>query len=543
MWKNYSNAVQDRRRGNPHLQRVRQRPLSGAASTGRLAAADIGSTPIDPSTAVIPGASSAHADHLVARNALLLILSQFSTAPLALIVSAMMGRFLGPEDFGVLYLLGTVLGFIFLVVDWGQTTTLTGNVARHPEDAGTLLGSALTFRLGLAFAGGVFGSASLVLLGYPPSYQHPFLLLFLQALLASPLGAIGAVLRGYERMQAVLALNVGAALLNAVIPVCTLLLGWGLSGWLWSSVFSSTLALGFAVALLLKQRPIRLHFRTAVMGDLVRAGTSFMVLAAVLALQPYVDAMILARMAPTEVVGWYAAARRIQNALLLPSTSLAAALYPTLSRLHRDSKEAWAALTNRSLGTIAIFAMPAALGCWLFADVAVSLFSASRFAPAAENLRILSPFVFLLFFNIVLSTALIASGRQVACALTQSACVIVSLIADPLLIPLFQARYGNGGLGVAASTLFSEILMAAAVLWLTPRGTLSRKLLHVLLRTCVAGAAMVLAALATRALPWPASVALALAAYLAVLGAMGGLRSEQIRVLRDLLGSRVRRAP
>jgi O-antigen/teichoic acid export membrane protein len=155
----------------------------------------------------------------------------------------------------------------------------------------------------------------------------------------------------------------------------------------------------------------------------------------------------------------------------------------------------------------------------------------------------LSPFVFLLFFNIVLSTALIAAGRQTACALTQSACVIVSLIADPLLIPVFQARFGNGGLGVAVSTLFSEILMAAAVLALTPRGTLARGLSRMLLRTCVAGAAMVAAALATRMLPWPVRVALALAAYTAVLGATGGLRGEQVRVFTDLLGSRFRRAP
>ena len=44
----------------------------------------------------------------------------------------------------------------------------------------------------------------------------------------------------------------------------------------------------------------------------------------------------------------------------------------------------------------------------------------------------------------------------------------MSLVLNPLLVPWFQQRAGNGGLGVSVATVVSEVLMVAGGFWLAP---------------------------------------------------------------------------
>ena len=203
---------------------------------------------------------------------------------------------------------------------------------------------------------------------------------------------------------------------------------------------------------------------------------------------------------------------------------------------------AWKRTEAGSSGeAVAIFAVPASLGCLLFADVGISLFSRTTFGPAADNLRVLSPFIFLVYFNIVLGTSLTAAGKQVSWAWAQSSCVVVSLIADPFLVPLFQRRYGNGGLGVGVATVISEVMMATAALLLVPRGLVGGSLIRTLLRTLLAGGAMCAAALVTRGIWWPLSIIAALGTYTATLFAIGGVGKDQRRLLATVLASKLQR--
>ena len=492
--------------------------------------------PLHPTPAQASGAAG-----LVVRNTVFLVVAQFVTAPLSLLVNVVMGRYLGPGDFGLLYLLSTATTLVFLVVGWGQHATLIGMVARSPERSGVLLGSALALRLPLVVVAYLLSAASLLLLGHPVSIQWPFLLVFVQSTFTSLAGTWGAMLRGHERISLLVRVTIGTALVQAVLPVGALLLGLRLPGLLWANIAVAAASLGISVALLRMVTAEKMTAQRRVVRELMRAGTSFMLLGAVLALQPYVDAMLLARLAPVEVVGWYAAARKLQGVLIFPSTTLATALYPTLSRLHRESERAWADLTRSSLEAVAIFAVPAFLGCLLFADVGVSLFSRSTFGPAAADLRMLSPFVFLVYFNIVFGTALSAAGKQVAWAWAQSACVLISLVADPLLIPVFQRRYANGGLGVGAATVISEVMIAAAALWIAPRGLVGSSLVKTMARTLLSGGAMAAVALVSRALPWPVSMLASLAAYAGALFAVGGVGAEQRRLLAAVVAGKFRR--
>ena len=108
---------------------------------------------------------------------------------------------------------------------------------------------------------------------------------------------------------------------------------------------------------------------------------------------------------------------------------------------------------------------------------------------------------------------------------------------DPLLIPWFQARTGNGGLGVCISTVAAEVLMVAAGLHLLPREIFDRSHWRSYASIALAGVMMAIVALALSwATPYVAAP-IALIAYVACLWFTGVLDKRHI----ELLYSRVRK--
>jgi O-antigen/teichoic acid export membrane protein len=112
-------------------------------------------------------------------------------------------------------------------------------------------------------------------------------------------------------------------------------------------------------------------------------------------------------------------------------------------------------------------------GTYLFANVAVGLiYGLSAFGPAAVILQVFAPGMFLLFIDILLSYVVYACGKGKFFAIAKIASVFVSTALDLVFIPIFQARTGNGGIGVLVSFAVSEVVVFAGALLALPRRTL-----------------------------------------------------------------------
>jgi Na+-driven multidrug efflux pump len=143
--------------------------------------------------------------------------------------------------------------------------------------------------------------------------------------------------------------------------------------------------------------------------------------------------------------------------------------------------------------------------------------------------------VFLVYFSMPVGSALLAGGRARVWSLVQGICVISSLVLDPLLIPWFQERTGNGGLGVCVSSTVSEALMVGIGIWLLPRGALGMKTLKSLLSALAAGGAMALVAWIMSGLHVLFAVPVALAAFVVVAWVTGGFDKKQVELVRGVI--------
>jgi O-antigen/teichoic acid export membrane protein len=284
-----------------------------------------------------------------------------------------------------------------------------------------------------------------------------------------------------------------------------------------------------------------LSFDRSTLKRLLQRGTPFVFITLAMVLQPNIDAIFLSKLSPPEVVGWHAASRKLIGALLFPVSALIGALYPTLCRLHASDELEFRRVASGALRATALLVLPIALCCAFYPDVGISIYSTTSFKPAEDNLRVLSLFLLIVYFTMPLGVCLIASQRQRIWAVVQSLCLVVSVVLDPLLVPWFQRRTGNGGLGICVAAVVSELIVLGCGVALAPRGVFDRALARVLLLALLAGAAMAGIAVALRGLSSFVSAPIALSAYVGVLWFTGAIEPSYVAAMRRFVERKILR--
>lgn len=446
-----------------------------------------------PSSASVaePSLDPSHSG-IVARNALFLLMGQVVSTLLSIALSAALGRTLGPADFGVYFLILTMATFVFVVVDWGQIALVVREGARAPESLGPLLGNSLAFRAGAGVLAALATTGVAHLLGYGDRVSWLAGLMVLCMLPFALSQSFGYVFRSQNRMD----LDSGVTLTSKALTVLCTLAVLALGGHLFGVVLAQ--AVGGVGALLVGgllarnaglPRP---RASWAGVQELAHQGSSLAVFLVAMAVEPYIGAIILSKLAPAPVVGWYGAARNIIGVLLAPANILAGAAFPQIARAVSTPAELRRVVRLAIRPLCAIAALGAA-GTFLFADVGVSVvYSKGKFGPAATVLQLFAPTLFLYFFDMLLAYVSVAAGRTRALAVAKLASVATSTALALWLVPLCQARLGNGGVGLVSSIGLSELVMMAGCLLVLPQGALDRATLLDVGRAAVAGALTVL---------------------------------------------------
>jgi len=476
----------------------------------------------------------------LARNAFYLVLGQVATTGMAILLSAALGRGLGASDFGLYFLISTMAGFSLVVVEWGQNLSLVREVARSPEKANTYLGSALELRAAGTVAAAAVTALAALIAGQPGRTSILGALLVIAMLPFFLAQAFGCVYRGRERMDLDALLSVLNKFLILLLTLGALRARLGLAGVI-GALGLAGLGTLIAAALLAKRIhvvPRRATWEAA--REVLVGGTPIVAMTITVSAQSYIDALVLARLVPDTVVGWYGAAKSIIGTLIAPATILGAAAFPRLSRVAHVPSEFRREL-HAALRPLLGLGVLAGVGTFLFADFAVKLIYGSKgFGPAGTTLKVFAPGLFLLFVDVLLGGAVASLGQARRLAVVKVLNVATTTVLDILLIPYFQAHYGNGGIGVVTAFALSEAMMFAAAAWILPRGSLDLSVVLDIGRTFLAGAATLFVFWVLP--PWPDAVRLPLTVvvFAAMAGAVGLVRSSEIVQWRDALLRRLR---
>ncbi len=406
------------------------------------------------------------------RNSALVLVAQLGSRLLALGTVIVILHSLGAGAFGQMQTAITYGAIVGVIADMGLSTLLAREGARRPEMLGRYLDNLLSLRIPMAAAAVLVLVALLWLLGLPSLIVASAALVVVSGVQVLLRNALYALQRG----QLVAAEIIPEALLLLGLVVLGALRDLGASYFIWAYALSYAAAALYYSAVLLAigaWRP-RLRFDTGQIGPWLRMTLPLAVSYVFTTLYWQIDVPILQHFGPSTPahcptlttlsyceVGWYQAAYRPFQALLVVPFALRSVVFPLLSVYHREAPERLVAATRMFFKALFILGLPASLGVVVLADRYTSLLS--LYPQSAPALRLLGATIVFMFVDNACVTALLAMDRQRTFAWVVGAGIVVNVALNVALIPVFEGVHaGSGYLVASADTAVTEIAMVVA---------------------------------------------------------------------------------
>ncbi len=422
----------------------------------------------------------AFASRPTARSAGWLIIDRAVRLGGGLLVSLLIARALGPEDFGLLSYALTIALFATAMAALGSDGILVRELVQAHAKPASTLGSAAALRLGAGLLGlGVAGLAAALL---RPDDRT---LLGLTAILglAAPLGASQVIdlwFQAGQRPRNVVLARSGAFSLAAALRIGLVATNAPLSAFAWATAGEALLGAGAAMAVYHHAggRLSAWRIRAEQLRILLRDGLPLLAASLLVTLYLRIDQLMIGQLLGDAPLGIYSAAVRLAEPwVVLPTTLITAAL-PGLVALRASDTAAFERRVGQLYAAITLYGYAIALLVTLLASPLVPLLLGPAFAAAVPSVIILTWAGLFAALGSARGAYLTAMGWTHLHTPTVALGALVNLLLNFWLIPLY------GLIGAASASLIAYWIAAHGACLLFPR-----------LRPT--GAAM------TRALLWP----------------------------------------
>lgn len=477
----------------------------------------------------------------VAKNSLVPMTTSFLNKAIDFGFALLMLRILGPEGQGKYGFAIFVVAYVEIFTNFGLGTLLTREVAKEPGQANRYLSHTAILRLLLLlFAAPLLLIFILVwqnLFNLPSDTIAAILLLALALIPGNLAAALSSLFLAYEKMEYPAGLTTLSTVLKVSLGVLALFLGYGFVGLALVSVVVNVLTL------LVLYRLVRRIFFTPQVEfapqfgkELLRTSYPLMINHLLATLFFRIDVTLLQPLHGDRVVGWYTTPYKILDGLLIIPSTFTFAIFPIMSRLARDSREALLRAYHLSLKWLLIISLPLVLLIFNYAEGLILILGGPEFLPhSAIALQLLIWFLPLSFINGLTQYVLIAINQQAF--LTRAFLLVFSfnLIANLLFIPQYSYQAS------AVITVLSEVVLLFPFYYAIRKHLASVPWWGLAWRPGTASLAMGAILLLLSQLSFLILVPLSLLVYGAILLALGTFQEEERRVLRALLPSKTPR--
>jgi O-antigen/teichoic acid export membrane protein len=449
------------------------------------------------------------------QNLVILSGGQVVTWLITLVWTLVVPRALGPAGLGLLVLYLSTGALMTTISGMGTKALLVREIAADPSRGPRLIGASLylrTFMIGpallvtLAYIGaGTFHGeeAAVVALAFVATivnlYTDPFQAAF-QAIermeylalgdvavkTVATAGAIGLVLIGFHALA---------------IVILTLLIGW-------------MLLVSYGV-LIRQHMRIDLTFDWSAVKRLFHDSLSFWAFSMSMTVYLWVDAMLLALLAPAAQLGFYGAPTRLVGTLMFVPTIVWMVWLPRLSSAHRWSPASLKSAAQAPLDLVIVLGTPVAVGAILVARPLIHFLYGSGFGPSVAVFTVLALTIVPVYVNTAIANILIASRRQLTWTAVMGCAAVINAVANVLLIRQFQERSQSGALGAAWALVITEVTITVAGLFLI-RGMVGRHTLVRFVKTLAAASVMAVLVAAVHGFGLAAQVATGMITFAAV---------------------------
>jgi O-antigen/teichoic acid export membrane protein len=483
----------------------------------------------------------------ITRNAAFALASQIATASFTALLTIVLVRVLGPEDYGVFALAISVASLVFLPADFGISQSTARFVAEHRGERGRVA-EVMADGLKLKFISSGVICLILFALAEPiaNAYNAPDLIWPLRAVALalfgqSMMGFYRTAFEAIGRVRLNLRLVFSESAVEAGASIALVLAGTGVVGAACGRAIGY--AFGTALALYLARRaigPRGISLRGSPAGRLRQiAGYAgaLLIIDAIFGALTQIDILLIGAILGTSAVGIFQAPAKLITFLHYPGLALSAGISP---RLARGAEGPNVRAFERGIRYLIILQGMLVVPTVVWAGPITDLILGDEFAESAEVMRALAPLTFLFGIAPLVSVGVNYLGearRRIPIAL---AALVVNTVVSIVLL------HEIGVIGSAIGADAAYLIYVPAHFWICKRmiGLQVRPVVVTFARSLVAAGAMAAAMLAfgyheLSPVDWFAGGVAGVAAYCIALLVTGEVRRSELTSLRRTLAARL----
>jgi O-antigen/teichoic acid export membrane protein len=470
----------------------------------------------------------------VAKNTGVLLVQQVITMTSGFLLLLFIPRYLGPEEYGRFYLATAITGIFAMFVSFGSNFYISKEVVRAPESTGQVLVDSIAARFTFAMLSVAAIVVLCEILGYQGEQKLLILILSVSLLLLAGTNTLYACYQGHQRLSYTSLGAIAERVSIGVLTIPLLLLGAG------ARMVAAVCVLGILLNLLVlvvKARTIvpslpRVRWRGV--RDQVTHGVPYFLLSVFGVVYYRIDSIMLSKMTPEKIVGFYGAAYRLFDSLNIPYL-LSIAVYPVLARYWKDAPNIHQRMLLKSLEVVIVAAIPVTIATIFFAsDIISLLYGLNAYGESVILLQVLSAGILFLYVDMILATALVAADRQRSLAIIAFIAIPFNIGLNMLMIPYCQMTFDNGAIGSAVATGVTEMCIMVVSASLLPGWIRLSFRWGVVGKSLVAGLAMSASILLLpHFIPWFICAGFSLLVYCGVLWLTKPLEPGEDQFLRD----------
>lgn len=470
----------------------------------------------------------------IVKNASILMVSQFCTWVLALLLTIFLSRYLGAAAIGKFHLANSIWIVMAMFMCFGMDTLLVKEVARRPAKSADLFGATVVLRCLLGILG--FGIVTLYLFfaNYATNTIYVVYIIGIAYFVNQFSEACRAILQGLEQMTSI-SLGIIAGKVFAVVVSLTLLLtGYGLLEV--STVMIASALISFLVQFFYLNRLHKLQFRLNrdLMEWMLKASLPYFMIVIFRVVYQQTDTIIISLLLHETVVGWYSVADRLFGTLMFIPVLFVTAVFPVLSRLNSATPDIGFEIMRKGSYLLFLCGVPVSLGVIVIADPLVLWLFGNDFAKSGPVLAIMGVALVFMYQNILLGHGLISMDRQHAVTVWMALAMLTTIFLDGVLVPWCQKTFDNGAIGGALAYVITEILIYMGFLRLLPKGTFGSRQARQGVRVLFAGLVMAATVWWFRHMFIVIPVTLGVVTYMGLIGLLRLLPQEDWRLLKYL---------
>ncbi|MDI6792628.1 MAG: flippase [bacterium] len=397
-------------------------------------------------------------EYRIFKNSTLMMISQFLSHGLLLVMIILIARHLGSADFGKYSMAFAFVGIFLILADMGLSTIGLRGISRDKMKGPRYL-------VNLLFMKGILSLLMIIiivlvsyLLGFSREVRNLIFLFGLAQIINSLARAIQIIFNASEKME-----------YTAIISFIFNLSLFGLVGitiafsgdtvhivlaYLGASIVQFALTLIILLRRFIRRRELAVsEIDLSFCRLLLKEALPIALFGIFVGLYFRIDTVMLSFFKGDEAAGLYSGAYKFLEGVAFIGTCYRLAIFPVLSRSFELDPSSLRSIYERSIKHLLIIALPLSVIIFLLADKLIFLLLSEEYARAVPVLRIIIWAISFTYLNDTLLHILISINRQGFTTITVAIGAIFNILTNLIFIP----KWGYIGAGI--TTLLSEALV------------------------------------------------------------------------------------